>query len=513
MIPQNTFYDEVVNELSKGRVANKDSLQRLKAKLSRIHGLRYVPSDADVIRNTASHIPKELQNILRVKPSRTASGVAVISVMTAPHSCPHGTCIYCPGGPDFGTPKSYTGREPAAMRAAQHHFDPYGQTRSRLQQLREMGHSTDKVDLIIIGGTFTNLEEGYREWFVKSCLDALNGFISASLEEAQRANETSQARCIGLTMETKPDWFIGREVEHSLALGVTRVELGVQNTHDDVLKLVNRGHTDFHTRAATRRARDAGLKLCYHMMPGLPSSDFDRDLESFRRIFEDPEYRPDMLKIYPTLVLEHTGLHKLWMEGKYRPLETDEAVKLIADVKKLIPPYVRIQRIQREIEVPSVRAGLKKGNVRELARRRLAEEGLRCRCIRCREVGLSYRTPKELKLLRMDYEASGGHEVFLSYEDDANDVLVAYARLRDCDFGPFLRELKVFGQVVAFGEEPGDRWQHRGLGASLLSECERLCIEEFDRNRLLITSGVGVRQYYRRLGYNGLGPYMARDLT
>jgi elongator complex protein 3 len=283
-----------------------------------------------------------------------------------------------------------------------------------------------------------------------------------------------------------------------MRLGTTRVEFGVQSTFDDVLKRVNRGHTVQDVREATKRAKDAGLKVGYHMMPGLPGSSFDRDLASFRAIFDDPDFRPDMLKIYPTLVLPGTGLHELWRRGEYEPLTTERVVDLLAAVKPLVPPWVRIQRIQREIGVPQVAAGLSVGNVREVVRARLAAEGKRCRCVRCREVGLRGRAFARdgLQIRRQDYRASGGEEAFLSIETPQDD-LVAYARLRDCEAGAYLRELKVFGPSVPLDAVSAD-WQHRGFGRQLLAACESIAREDWGHDALSVTSGVGVREYYRR---------------
>jgi elongator complex protein 3 len=453
-------------------------------------------------------------DLLRIKPARTASGVAVVTVMTAPHACPHGVCTFCPGGPRFGTPQSYVGTEPAAVRAADHGYDPRGQTRTRIEALQRIGHDTDKVDLIVLGGTFTALEAGYQEWFVKGCLDGLNGCDAPSLTAAQDANEFAANRCIGLTIETKPDWFLGREVEHSLSLGTTRVELGIQTTHDDVLEAVHRGHTDAQSREAMGRAKSAGLKVGAHMMPGLPGSDPDRDLESFRLLFDDPAYRPDFLKIYPTLVLPGTPLHGLWKSGRYTPLGTEEAVELIARVKTIVPRWCRIQRIQREIGAPDIEDGAKRGDLRVLAQERLRSQGLACRCVRCREVGFRGIPPRPdaLTLLRTDYDSSGAMEILLSIEDPGRDVLVAYARLRIGAQEATVRELKVFGRVVPIHESAGPRWQHRGLGRQLMAECERIAREEFHVAKMRVTSGVGARGYYRSLGYDLRRPYMERTL-
>lgn len=489
----------IVEGVLSGAIASKEELHRAKVEMCRQGVWSALPTDAAILAAVEPDVRPRVAPVLREKPSRTASGVAVVAAMTMPHACPHGVCIYCPGGPAWGTPQSYLGSEPAAMRGAQFDYDPYRQTRARIEQLRVTGHPTDKVDFIVLGGTFTNFPEAYREAFVKGCFDGLNGFVSETLEGSQRANETAASRMIGLTIETKPERFEPQDVKHSMHLGTTRVEFGVQSTFDDVLKRVNRGHSVQDVREATRRAKDAGLKVCYHMMPGLPGTDFERDLDSFRTIFDDPDFRPDMLKIYPTLVVPGTGLHALWRRGEYEALTTERVVDLLVAVKPLIPPWVRIQRIQREIGVSDVAAGLSVGNVRELVRARLAAEGKRCRCIRCREVGLRHRrfAAGGLGIRRKDYEASGGGEVFLSVETPEDD-LIAYARLRMCDTGSYLRELKVFGPLVPLDGVTSMDWQHRGLGRRLLSACETIAKEEGSHAALRVTSGVGVREYYRK---------------
>jgi elongator complex protein 3 (tRNA carboxymethyluridine synthase) len=493
---------------------SKESLQRVKLDIARSHRLAGLPADSAILERLPPPIREDLVDLLRVKPARTASGVAVVTVMTIPHACPHGVCTFCPGGPRVGTPQSYVGSEPAARRAARHGYDPRMQAADRIQGLRSIGHDTDKVDLIVLGGTFTALDRPYREWFVKGCLDGLNGFESPSLERAQDANESAPSRCVGLTIETKPDCFLGGEVEETLALGTTRVEFGVQTTHDDILEAVHRGHTDAQTREALRRAKCAGLKIGVHMMPGLPGSNPDRDSESFRLLFEDPAYRPDFLKIYPTLVLPGTALHGLWSSGRYTPLRTEEAVELVARVKAIVPRWCRIQRVQREIGAPDIADGARRGDLRVLAKERLRSVGLECHCVRCREVGFRGVAPRPdaLTLLRTEYESSGGVEVFLSIEDPGLDVLVAYVRLRiDGPVGT-VRELKVFGRTVPIHDPAGDRWQHRGLGRRLMGEAEGIARREFGARRMRITAGVGVRGYYRSLGYSLERPYMERAL-
>ena len=512
MTPADPYYEELFRRIADHGIDNKRELHRAKLDLCGKYGLSTVPSDSEVLRRAPPEIAERMRGLFRVKRTRSASGVAVVSVMTTPSQCPHGRCIYCPGGPDFGTPQSYTGREPAAMRGAQHRYDPHAQTLARLEQLRAMGHPTDKIELIVLGGTFTNHDAGYREWFVRRCLDAMNDGTSSDLGEAQTRNETAKSRCVGLTIETRPDCFSSRQVNHSMSLGVTRVEFGVQSVHDDILAKVRRGHTVEQVRTATMAAKDSGLKVCYHMMPGLPGSDFDRDIQSFRTIFDDESFRPDMLKIYPTVVLEGTELHRMWQQGEFTPITTEEAVRLIVEIKRIVPPWVRIQRIQREIEAGSIRAGLDKGHLRDLARRALTASGRRCRCIRCREIGLrgDALDPRDLTLKRTDYVASGGDEVFLSLEDGGGDALVGYQRMRHRDSGTFLRELKVFGEVVPFGESPGGRWQHQGYGRRLVAECETIAVDEFGAMGLKVTSGIGARDYYRRLGYRLEGVYSVK---
>ncbi|MFQ6013107.1 MAG: tRNA uridine(34) 5-carboxymethylaminomethyl modification radical SAM/GNAT enzyme Elp3 [Thermoplasmata archaeon] len=503
---------ELAHRVVRGEIPDAEALEEAKREACRLHGLDKVPRNFEILR-FVPEADEAARTLLRAKPVRTASGVAVVAVMTSPAPCPHGRCVYCPGGVDWGTPQSYLGTEPAARRAARHQYDPRAQTEARLRQLAAIGHPTDKVDLIILGGTFTSRSRAYLEPFVKGCFDALNGREARTLEEAHHVNEGAAHRCTGLTVETKPDCFLGPEVEQCLDLGVTRVELGVQSLYEDVLRRVNRGHGLAEVVRATKRAKDAGLKVGYHMMPGLPGSDYERDLRALRELFEHPAYRPDMLKVYPTLVLEGTGLHRLWLRGEYQGMGTEEAARLLAEAKPHVPPYVRILRVHREIAASDIEAGVTKGHLRQLVRERMAAQGTRCRCIRCREAGLRRVEvdPGEVTLGTLRYEASGGEEVFLSYEDFRREVLVGYARVRLCETGAFLRELKVFGQMVPFRQAPGRRWQHRGYGKALMVRAEREAADA-GFSRLKVTSGAGVRGYYRVLGYRLEGPYMVKDL-
>jgi elongator complex protein 3 len=412
------------------------------------------------------------------------------------------------------------------MRAEMNRFDPYLQTKNRIDQLGSIGHPTDKIDLILMGGTLTARSLQYQIDFVKGCLDGMNGVVANTLQEAQNTNETSCHRCIGMTFETRPDQLNYEEVDMILNLGGTRVELGVQSVFDLPLERSGRGHCVQETVDATLRAKDAGLKVSYHLMPGIPGSDIEMDERSAIATLTDERFMPDMVKIYPTLVIEGTELYEMWKNGEYEPLSSIEAAELVARIKKKVPPWVRIQRVQRDIPSPLISQGVKRSNLRQMAQKILKEEGSKCNCIRCREIGHRSREghpipdPDDVKLVRRDYKASQGDEVFLSYESD-DGTLVGYTRLRSPSVelhreevvdSLLLRELKVFGPMVPIGKDLVDRWQHKGFGRRLLEESEEIAIEEFDKDNISVTSGIGVREYYRKNGYRKVGPYMQKDL-
>jgi elongator complex protein 3 len=499
----------MIDLIVKGEIRDRAHLQRMKVKLAGEYDLQSVPSNSEILADASADELKIVTPLLRRKPVRTISGVAVVAVMTSPHPCPHGKCTYCPGGADKGSPQSYTGKEPAARRASRNDFDPHGQVRDRIEQLGAIGHRTDKIDLIIMGGTFTSRDPEYQEWFIRRCFDAMNGKDSESIEEAHTLNGSSEHRCIGLTVETRPDVFTNEQIERVMALGATRVELGVQILDDEILREVNRGHGVREIVEATANCKRHGLKVCYHVMPGLPGSSVDKDIRSFERMFGDPDLRPDMLKIYPTLVIPGTELHDLWASGKYVPYDTEEGIKLLAELKTIVPEYVRIQRIQRDIPVPEIAAGIMKSNLRELAQERLLRHGRECRCIRCREVGqndVSLDDPSLMVLKDTVYEASGGTDHFISLEYD--DMIVGYVRLRtDAGDTATVRELKVFGRMAGIGED--GEWQHRGFGKELMAKAEEKA-KLAGKTGMRINSGVGVREYYRALGYRPDGPYMLK---
>ncbi|MFA6709944.1 MAG: tRNA uridine(34) 5-carboxymethylaminomethyl modification radical SAM/GNAT enzyme Elp3 [Candidatus Methanomethylophilaceae archaeon] len=502
----------VIDMILDGRITDRERLQRIKIQLCGRYGLRDVPKNSEILSFVRPEERKKVVPFLIKKPVRTLSGVSVVAVMTSPYPCPHGKCTYCPGGVENDSPQSYTGKEPAARRAARNEFDPFRQVQDRIQQLEAIGHKTDKIDLIVMGGTFTSRDPGYQSWFVKRCFDAMNHRDASDIETAQKWNETSEHRCIGLTIETRPDVFTDEQIEKSMSLGATRVELGVQILDDDILAAVHRGHGIAEIIEGTKRCKDHGLKVCYHIMPGLPGSSPEKDMESFRRVFSDQDFRPDMLKFYTTLVVAGTQLYDMWKAKEYEPYDVQKATDLLADMKAIVPEYVRIQRIQRDIPAPQIAAGILKSNIRELVQERLSETGRRCRCIRCREVGqndVALTDPSAVKLSDLCYEASGGQEDFinLTYEDS----LIGYVRLRT-DGSPVatIRELKVFGRVASIGEQ-GEDWQHRGFGRELVEVAENKATT-LGAKRMRVTSGVGVRDYYRQMGYVLESPYMVKDL-
>ncbi len=514
---------EIIETLLSLDEPTREDLDVAKYKATRKYSLGRIPGNSEIIAALRPDERERLVPLLRRKASRAISGVNVVAVMTKPYPCPHGRCAYCPGGPEAGSPQSYTGHEPAAMRGAQNMFDPGAQVRSRVEQLRAIGHTVDKIDLIIMGGTFPASPHPYQEWFVKGCLDAITGSESGSLEEAKLRAESSEIRNVGVTVETRPDCLKQPDIDAMLGLGVTRVEVGVQNVYDDIYRLVDRGHTVRDVVDGTRRLKDSALKVCYHMMPGLPGSTPERDLEGFRRIFEDPAFKPDMLKIYPTLVVKGTKLYEWWRRGEYKPMTTEEAAELVARVKEMVPPWVRIMRVQRDIPVNQIEAGVDKSNLRQLAQGLLVKRGSRCHCIRCREAGhraMEGVEPENLDVVHRFYEASGGVEDFISVEDARNDVLVGFLRLRlpsEEAFRPeitvdtgLVRELHVYGSMTPVGT-PSVEWQHMGWGEALMEEAERVAAERGMR-RIVVMSALGTREYYLRLGYTRDGVYVSKPL-
>lgn len=510
------YYREILKKIKDGEIETSDELQKAKIKLCKKYSRDELPKNAEILQKVEDieGIRREdVVGVLQRKPSRKKSGVSVIAVMSSPEECPHGQCKMCPGGPssDDPSPQSYTGEEPAALRGERNDFDPYEQIKDRLNQYRAIGHEVDKVDMIIMGGTFPAREWEYQKNFVKRCFDGLNDESSSSLEEAKSKNESSDKRCIGLTIETRPDYCKEKELDRMLKLGATRVEIGVQTIRDKVLKDISRGHTVKDSIEATSLAKRKGFKVCYHVMPGLPGMTKKDDIDDFEKILEDPRFRPDMLKIYPALVVKGTEIYDDWEKGHYEPLSTEEASDLVAEMKSKVPKYVRIQRVQRDIPSPLVEGGVDKSNLRQYARRRLKKKGKTCDCIRCREVGHVDKKIEEdsTEIKEMNYEASHGEEYFIEFSD-SEETLLGYARLRIDNIEkipPTVRELRVVGEMTPV-EAKGENLQHSGYGLKLLNRCENIAKKNSDKIRVI--SGVGARNYYRKHGYELEDNYMVK---
>lgn len=529
----------IISDIINEKIVTRRDLEIAKRKICRDFDLPKFMSNTEILECATEEEREIVSKVLRKKPTRTISGVAIVAVMCHPHECPHGRCFYCPES-DVAPP-SYTGEEPAALRARMFKFHPYEQTYNRLKQLSTVGHPIDKVELIIMGGTFPSRDSSYQEWFISQCLKAMNDFRGSSyevktyppndyvlLEEVQKANENAKVRCIGMTFETRPDFCKIEDVDRMLKMGVTRVELGVQTLYDDIYEKMERGHTIKDVIDANKILRDSGIKVAMHLMPGLLKTP-EEDYEMFKELFNNSNFKPDMLKIYPCLVTKGSKLYDLWKKGEYKPYNDEEAVELIVKIKKILPKWVRTMRIQRDIPAKLIEAGVKKSNLGELVYNKLDEEGSKCKCIRCRELGhmlnKSNNTLKlnydDFKLFEENYDAVDGKEIFLSYEDKDEKTIAGFLRLRFpsnkahrkeiTKSTAIVRELHVYGNMLEIGSKGKTVGQHTGFGEKLLKKAEEIAIDN-NKDKMIIISGIGARNYYRKFGYEIEGPYMAKKL-
>ncbi len=520
--------DYIVERLSSLEEFEFKELNNIKREAVRKFNLESYPSNIDIINYIQKYRPdrSSLIEYLRRKPVRTLSGVAIVAIMTRPFECPHGRCIYCPHFP--GSPISYTGREPSAMRGIRNNFDPYMQVRSRISQLEQMGHDVSKIEIIIQGGTFNKTPLAYREWYMRRLLQAFIGFFPGDYVKGLVAAETSKYRIVGITFETRPDACSKEDVDWMLERGGTRVELGVQTVYDDVYRYISRGHDVKAVIDATLRLKDAGFKVTYHLMPGLPKVDMKLDLQAFHQVMNSPNFFPDNLKIYPTLVLEHTGLIRLWREGLYKPYSTDDARDLVGICKSnFVNRWNRIMRVNRDIPSHEVVDGVKMTNLRQVIMDDFKRLGLRCKCIRCREVGIKWLKEAyeggEPRILVRRFHVNKGIEYFISVEDTENDVIYGFIRLRRPSIYAWrpeivsaetyiVRELHVYGRSIPIGANPSrGSWQHIGLGSILLRTAEDIAVSE-GGDKMVVISGVGVREYYYRFGYVRDGVYVSKRL-
>jgi len=459
------------------------------------------------------------------KPSKTLAGVTPIAVMLKPRKCKHGTCLYCPS---LDVPQSYTPLSPPVIRARMLNYNAAGQVKSRLKAFKLMNHPTDKIELIIMGGTFLNYPKKYQYNFIKSCYDALNvndnnnkNKKSKNLEQAKKLNEKAKHRCVALCIETRPDFCSHKQIQEMLKFGCTRVELGVQAIDDKIYKKINRGHKVKDVIEATQRLKDAGFKVGYHLMPGLPGSNPKKDIEMFKKIFKDENFKPDQLKIYPCQVISGSGLERLYKQGKYKPYTKEQTESLLVQMYKIVPEYCRIMRIMREIPPVFLVAGTTRIDLRKDVEAELKKKKIKLNEIRFREIGFAIRDKnkrekidRKIKLKITKYKASKGDEYFLQFVNKDN-ILFGLCRLRiikekDKSLA-FIRELHVYGQSLSIGEKEKNAFQHKGLGKLLMREAEKITKTE-NIKELNVLSGVGVRQYYKKLGYKLKGEYMNKKI-
>lgn len=519
-----------------------------------------------------SHNPLVMKRI-RMKPTRTISGVAPVTVLTKPFPCP-GKCIYCPN--DVRMPKSYLKDEPGAQRAERNAFDPYLQTYNRLLAFKNTGHSTDKIELIVLGGTWSFYPETYQIWFIKRCFDAMNDFkrsdkreeiktqndfeeaeriprkaengrnrsyneivtevvrnkgkqfISESetaeweeLLQAQTENETAKSRCVGLVIETRPDYIDEAEIIKIRKLGATKVQIGVQSLDDRIQKLNKRGHGIEETRKAFKLLREAAFKIHAHWMPNQLGATVVGDIEDYGRLWEK-DFRPDELKIYPTSIIANTELSRLHEQGKYEPYGYDELLKVLTKTMQQTPRYCRLTRVIRDIPAQDIVAGNRLSNFRQIAEEQMKNEGKYCQCIRCREIKGQEITQADVEMEIIDYETSIGTEKFISVKTKTEDKIVAFLRLalpekpaenfiEELKDAAMIREVHVYGQVVGIGKKGEGRSQHLGLGSQLVNKAKQLAVEA-GFEKLAVISAIGTREYYRKHGFEREGLYMTTQL-
>ncbi|MDD5043259.1 MAG: tRNA uridine(34) 5-carboxymethylaminomethyl modification radical SAM/GNAT enzyme Elp3 [Patescibacteria group bacterium] len=550
--------EQFIKEIIKLKPRTPNRMSKIKRRLAKRFGIPIVPNSEvlkyyhELLAKNKIKPDKQFEDLIKKRSIRTLSGVAPVTLLTKPYPCP-GTCAYCPSEPNM--PKSYLSNEPAAMRAVLNKFDPYKQVHYRIKALEANGHDTDKIELIVLGGTWSYYPKKYRESFIKSSFAAANDYpkfnkssAKKSLKELQKKNETAKHRIIGLSLETRADYVTPKEIAHLRELGCTRIQLGVQSIYDSILKLNKRGHGIQEVIKATKLFKDAGFKVDYHLMPNLPGSNPKKDLEMFRQLFSNSVFQPDQLKIYPCIVNKYSLLYQWFKQGKFKPYSDKELSDLLIKIKALIPYYVRLNRLVRDIPKESIEAGNKITNLREYLQKRIKERGLRCKCIRCREARNKTANLKQAKLFIEKYPASGGIEYFLSYENKDRTILYAFVRLRlpsfyyskpdlkknsGSDSSPakrgqndifrfipeikdcaLIRELHTYGQLMPLRSEKNlkTKIQHQGFGKMLMAQAEKIAVKEGFK-KIAVIAGVGVRGYYKKLGYKLKGTYMIKHLT
>ena len=510
---------ELISFLKSNPAISQLKLNSVKMQLCKKHMLKQLPLNSETLGYCNKKDQNKIKHLLQIKNVRLNAGVNVIAVMSPPKKCPHGRCIFCPGGVDENLPQSYTGYEPAAMRAKQNSYDSYKQTKNRLEQLKNVGHDISKLEIIVMGGTFPSYDFSFQKKFMKGVFDGVSfdEKKSKTFEIAKKKMEIYKYRPIGVTFETRPDSANKEQIKNMLYFGGTRVELGVQSLNDQVLKINNRKHTVKDVISATQNLKDSGFKVLYHIMPGLYKNKFSQDVKDFKKLFSEP-FSSDMLKIYPCLVIKGTKLYDLWKKGAYKPYTNSQLEKYLSKTYYEIPYWVRLMRIQRDIPSTKIEAGPTKSNFRDIILKKLDLNKIKE--IRAREVGKK-GPPKtqNVKYFIEKYKASKGTEYFISAEDPNRETLFGFVRLR-FPYKPFIetlkdsaiiRELHVYGNMTPVGQENKSAFgQHKGFGKTLLNMAEEIAKEKY--NKLSVISGIGARQYYYKLGYKVDGDYVSKKL-
>jgi elongator complex protein 3 len=519
----------LVLRLLKEGVKTPEALHNVKRETAGEFGIS-LPPNSEIIKAYRGMIKegkieqnRVFERMIMKRAMRTLSGVSPIAVLTKFMGCP-GRCVYCPT--EENVPKSYLSNEPAVMRAIINNYDAFDQVKGRIGTLHANGHNTDKIELIVMGGTWSALPHKYQESFVKGCFDGMNPRKSRTLSAALKMNEKAKHRCVALTLETRPDWIDEKEILRMRELGATRIELGVQSVYDDGLALVKRGHGISAVYKAPQLWKDAGFKISYHMMPGLPGSTVARDIKMFKELFENEDLRPDMLKVYPCVVTPFSELEKWYKDGRYKPYTDKELIKLILGIKKFFPRYLRVTRLIRDIPATSILGGSKVSNLRQVVQALMKEKGIACECIRCREIRADAIDPKNIEMRVTDFLAAGGREFFLSFDEKKSDKLCALLRLRfpsyslkkgkkhfipELEGAAIIREIHTYGAQVPLSEHDELASQHMGFGKKLVAKAEEIARENGFK-KMAVISGIGIREYYRKLGYELEGTYMVKAL-
>lgn len=498
---------------------SRESLDAFKRKMAKKYNAT-MPKNASLLKTYHKLTEEKTQKydsaveaLLRTRPVRSLSGIVNVSVLTKPYPCP-GECIFCPT--EKNIPKSYLSKEPAVQRAILNKYSPYKQVSTRLQSLKQTGHPTDKVELRIIGGTWSYYKKRYQEWFIKECFRACNEFRkskskNSTLKTEHKRNEIAGARIVGVTVETRPDYINPEEIKRMRMLGVTRVELGAQTVYDNVLKLNKRGHSVSQTITATKMLKDAGIKVSYQVMPNLLGSNFKKDVEMFKILFNSHDFMPDTIKIYPLALVKNCALYKIYKQKKYKPYTKTQLTKLLVEIKKQIPHWCRVERVIRDIpSAQVVRGGTKISNLREVVQEIMKVQNIQCQCIRCKEIK-DNSLKEKLYLFRTDYNASDGKEIFLSFENKKRTRLYAMLRLRITSKNTaIIREVHTFGQMIPIGNK-NIASQHKGLGKKLIKEAEKIT-KQSSLFKITIIASIGTRPYYRKLGYKLQNTYMLKNI-